>query len=120
MKKNSYKFSLRVIWKTLHTLHHPTPAHTGNDMKERTKPLFRTLATVPTVPTLAASAADDTIPHPDNCVMVGSVGDVTNWIGRTVTPRLYTKIEKRVNALGWTVEATATDELLKITRITAR
>lgn len=86
-------------------------------MKERTKPLFRTLATVPTV---AAAAAEATTAHPDNCVMVSSVGDVTRWVGRNVSPRLYTEIEKRINALGWTMEAIAAGHLLKVTRITAK
>lgn len=78
------------------------------------------LATLQAIGIDWASAADDTTPHPDNCVTVGSVGDVTKWVGRNVTPRLYAEIEKRVNALGWTIEFVAHGQLRHVSRITAR
>lgn len=86
-------------------------------------PLFRTRAIVPTATaapqTATLAAPQATAFLPENCVTVGEVGDITFWIGRNVSRRLWQEITQRAKVLGWTIEATEIGELMHVTRLTA-
>ena len=83
-----------------------------------TYPLFRTRATLPTA-TPPATLPEMT-PSAHGRVIVARIDDVTDWVGRDVTPRLYEQIIKRVSALGWTMDSVPRGELIHITRLTVK
>lgn len=78
-------------------------------------PLFRTRATLATAtqaPTLATMP-----PTAQGRVMVTTIGDVTDWVGRDVTPLLYAEIVERVSALGWSMDTVTKGNLIHVTRL---
>ncbi len=86
-------------------------------MRDRTRPLFRTRATLATA-TQAAAAMMPPTAH--RRIAVTCIDDVTDWIGRDVTSLLYEQIIKRVSALGWSMDTVARGDLVHITRLSAK
>ena len=86
-------------------------------MRDRTRPLFRTRATLATA-TQAAAAMMPPTAH--RRIAVACIDDVTDWVGRDVTPLLYAEIVKRVSSLGWSMDTVARGDLVHITRLSAK
>lgn len=78
-------------------------------------PLFRTRATLATA-TQAAAAMMPPTAH--RRIAVACIDDVTDWVGRDVTPLLYEQIIKRVSALGWSMESVKRGDLIHVTQLT--
>lgn len=87
-------------------------------MRDRTRPLFRTRATL--APAAQAAAAAMMPPTAHRRIAVACIDDVTDWVGRDVTPLLYAEIVKRVSSLGWSMDTVARGDLVHITRLSAK
>ena len=85
-------------------------------MNEHNIPLFRTRATLATATQAAAAAMMPPTTH--RRIAVTCIDDVTDWVGRDVTPLLYAEIVKRVSSLGWSLDTVARGDLVHITRLT--
>lgn len=55
----------------------------------------------------------------NGAIIVNGVGDVTRWVGRNVSKRLYDEITKRCNILNFSIEHNAIGDLFHITKIHA-
>lgn len=86
-------------------------------MNEHDIPLFRTLALV----TVTQAATPQDAAAANGAIIVNRVGDVTQWVGRNVSKRLYDEIAKRCSNLNFSIEhnAIGIGDLFHITKIHA-
>ena len=92
-------------------------------MNSQDIPLFRTraaLATATQAPPLAIVPPTEQGGDDAKRVLVKRIDDVTDWVGRDVTPRLYAEIVKRVSELGWSILSVQQGDMIHVTKLSTR